>query len=152
MLSDWGPGLTGVGASFTHNEPLKKTLFCDICLTQFPASTKTKTQKRGQRQLTLALLVQEDAGQLSLIEDVQECLLGLACHLGQGEPLSDGGHEAPLDHVHDQHHLSCVANLTCPGQRIVVTSQESCGEGLSAHPHPCLDPPLHPGEAPFTCP
>lgn len=61
----------------------------------------------------MALLVQEDAGELSLIEDVQKGLLGLASHLSQSQSFCYCGHEASLDHVHDQHHLGSIAHFSC---------------------------------------
>lgn len=61
----------------------------------------------------MALLVQEDAGELSLIEDVQKGLLGLASHLSQSQSFCYCGHEASLDHVHDQHHLGSIAHFPC---------------------------------------
>lgn len=60
----------------------------------------------------MALLVQEDAGELSLIEDIQQGLLGLASHLSQSQSFCYRCHEAALDHVHNQHHLGSVAYFT----------------------------------------
>lgn len=64
-----------------------------------------------KRWLTLAFLIRKGARHLSLAEDVQQSLLGLAGGLGQGKALRDGGHEAALHHVQDQHHLGCVARI-----------------------------------------
>lgn len=60
----------------------------------------------------MAFLVHEGAGHLALAQDVQEGLLGLTGGLGQGQALGDGGHEAALNHVEDQHHPRGIACFT----------------------------------------
>lgn len=60
----------------------------------------------------MAFLVHKGARHLALAQDVQEGLLGLTGGLGQGQPLCNGGHEAALHHVEDQHHPRCVSCFT----------------------------------------
>lgn len=81
-------------------------------------------RQRGMN-FTLAFLIQEDAGELSLIEDVQESLLRLTSHLSQSQTFCYCGHEASLDHVHDQHHLGSITHFPCETGTL------------------CLDSPLH---------
>lgn len=78
-------------------------LGCDKC----PIKTETTEEN-----FTLALLVQEDAGKLSLIEDIQKGLLRLASHLSQSQSFCYRCHETALDHVHNQHHLGGIAYFT----------------------------------------
>lgn len=82
----------------------------------------------------MALLVQEDAGKLSLIEDIQKGLLGLTSHLSQSQSFCYCSHEAALNHVHNQHHLGSIAYFTWKQNTFL---QNRCSR-LAPPPHAVL--------------
>lgn len=85
----------------------------------------------------MALLVQEDAGKLSLIEDIQKGLLGLTSHLSQSQSFCYCSHEAALDHVHNQHHLGSIAYFTWNKTQHWTFLQNRCSS-LAPPPHAVL--------------
>lgn len=66
----------------------------------------------AQSGLTLAFLVHKGACHLALTQDVKEGLLRLTSGLSQGKPFCNGGHEAALYHVENQHHPCCIPCFT----------------------------------------
>lgn len=84
---------------------------------------------------TLAFLVHKCACHLSLAKNIQECLLWLSCGLRQGQSLCDGGHEAALNHVKDQHHSCGISCFPCfVGQdKVNITWYHESSISYTAH-------------------